>query len=80
MCHFELSIESIEIAHLIDFKSYFAPELESLREMEQAGLLSISDQWISVLPKGRMLVRVIAMAFDRYLRTDRERVRYSKVI
>jgi oxygen-independent coproporphyrinogen III oxidase len=80
MCHFELSIESIEIAHLIDFKSYFAPELENLREMEQAGLLSISDQWISVLPKGRMLVRVIAMAFDRYLRTDRERVRYSKVI
>jgi len=80
MCHFELSIESIEIAHLIDFKSYFAPELESLSEMEQAGLLSISDQWISVLPKGRMLVRVIAMAFDRYLRTDRERVRYSKVI
>jgi len=25
-------------------------------------------------------VRGIAMAFDRYLRTDRERVRYSKVI
>lgn len=80
MCHFELSIESIEIAHLIDFKSYFAPELEALREMEQAGLLSIDDQWITVHPRGRMLVRVIAMAFDRYLRTDRERARYSKVI
>ena len=36
MCHFELSIESIEIAHLIDFKSYFAPELADLREMEAA--------------------------------------------
>ena len=80
MCHFELSIESIEIAHLIDFKSYFAPELAELRDMEQAGLLAIDDQWISVLPKGRMLVRVIAMAFDRYLRADRERKRYSKVI
>lgn len=80
MCHFELSIESIEIAHLIDFKSYFAQELEALREMEQGGLLKIDDRWLTVEPRGRMLVRVIAMAFDRYLRTDRERARYSKVI
>jgi len=80
MCHFELSIESIEIAHLIDFKSYFAAELKDLAEMEAAGLLSIDDQWITVEPKGRILVRVIAMVFDKYLRSDRERVRYSKVI
>ncbi|RTL48458.1 MAG: oxygen-independent coproporphyrinogen III oxidase [Rhodocyclaceae bacterium] len=80
MCHFELSIESIEIGHLINFRQYFAPELTSLREMEEAGLLEITDQWITVLPKGRMLVRAIAMAFDRYLRHDRERVKYSKVI
>jgi oxygen-independent coproporphyrinogen-3 oxidase len=75
-----LSIESIEIAHLIDFKSYFAAELADLKEMEQAGLIEVDDQWITVLPSGRMLVRVIAMAFDKYLRSDRERVRYSKVI
>jgi oxygen-independent coproporphyrinogen-3 oxidase len=80
MCHFELSLESIEIAHLIDFRSYFAAELADLREMEEAGLLRIEDRWISVLPPGRMLVRAIAMVFDRYLRTDRERARYSKVI
>ena len=80
MCHFELSIESIEIAHLIDFRSYFASELDDLREMEKGGLLTIDDQWISVEPRGRLLVRGIAMAFDRYLRTDRERIRYSKVI
>jgi oxygen-independent coproporphyrinogen-3 oxidase len=80
MCHFELSIESIEIAHLIDFKAYFAAELADLADMEKAGLLTIDDQWISVQPKGRILVRVIAMVFDKYLRSDRERVRYSKVI
>jgi oxygen-independent coproporphyrinogen-3 oxidase len=50
MCHFELSIESIEIAHLIDFKQYFAAELADLREMEKGGLLTIDDQWISVCP------------------------------
>ena len=80
MCHFALSIESIEIAHLIDFKSYFAVELADLAEMAKADLLSIDDQWLNVLPRGRMLVRNIAMVFDRYLRGDRERARYSKVI
>lgn len=80
MCHFELSIESIEIAHLIRFDDYFADELVDLRDMEAAGLLEISDGWITVQPAGRMLVRVIAMVFDRYLRADRERKRYSRVI
>lgn len=80
MCHFTLSIEAVEIAHLIDFKSYFDAELAALREMEEAGLVQISDGWITVLPRGRLLVRAIAMVFDRYLRADRERTRYSKVI
>jgi oxygen-independent coproporphyrinogen-3 oxidase len=80
MCHFEISIESLEIAHLIDFQSYFAAEIDDLREMEQAGLLTLDGKWITVLPRGRMLVRAIAMVFDRYLRYDRARARYSKVI
>jgi len=80
MCHFELSIESIEIAHLIDFAKYFATELEDLRELVAAELVRIDDKWISVLPRGRMLVRAISMVFDRYLRADRQRTRYSKVI
>lgn len=80
MCHFELSIESIEIAHLINFRDYFAQELDDLREMQAAGLVTIDEQWISVQPAGRLLVRGIAMVFDRYIRADRERARYSKVI
>ncbi|MQY50290.1 oxygen-independent coproporphyrinogen III oxidase [Rhodocyclus tenuis] len=80
MCHFELSLESIEIAHLIDFKKYFAAELEDLRELAKADLVRVDDKWITVLPAGRMLVRAISMVFDRYLRADRQRTRYSKVI
>ncbi len=80
MCHFELSIESIEIAHLIDFRQYFATELDDLDEMVDAGLVRVDDKWITVLPQGRMLVRAISMVFDRYLRADRQRTRYSKVI
>ncbi len=80
MCHFELSMQSIEIAHLIDFREYFAEELANLAEMQQAGLVRIEGDWISVMPAGRLLVRGIAMVFDRYLRADRERKRYSRVI
>ncbi|HTH95316.1 MAG TPA: oxygen-independent coproporphyrinogen III oxidase [Rhodocyclaceae bacterium] len=80
MCHFKLSIESIEIAHLIDFKRYFAAELDTLRDMAACGLLDIDAQWISVRPQGRLLVRAIAMVFDRYLRQEQERKRYSRII
>jgi oxygen-independent coproporphyrinogen-3 oxidase len=80
MCHFELSKESFNIAYLIDFDSYFATEMEELREYEREGLLEISEQWISVTPKGRMLIRNICMVFDKYLRTRTEHARYSKVI
>lgn len=80
MCHFELSLESIESAHLIDFKKYFAAELEDLKEMEAGGLLKVDNQWITVLPPGRMLVRAISMVFDKYLRSAKQITRYSKVI
>ncbi len=80
MFHFELSIESIEIAHLINFREYFAEELADLAAMQDAGLIKVEGDWISVQPAGRLLVRGIAMVFDRYLRADRERPRYSRVI
>jgi oxygen-independent coproporphyrinogen-3 oxidase len=80
MCHFELCKESIETGWLIDFDTYFATELAELRALEAEGLLEIDPQWISVTPRGRLLIRSICMVFDRYLRADQERRRYSKVI
>jgi oxygen-independent coproporphyrinogen-3 oxidase len=80
MCHFELSFDAVEAAYGIDFRSYFATELAALDEMVQGGLVRIEERRIVVLPPGRMLVRAISMAFDRYLRADRESKRYSKVI
>jgi len=80
MCHFEISKESFDIAYLISFDNYFATELKELAEYEREGLLTISPQWISVTPKGRMLIRNICMVFDKYLRTKKEHARYSKVI
>ena len=80
MCSFEVSLQAIEIGHLIDFKRYFALEMQELREYAQIGLVELDDQWITVTPRGRFLVRAICMIFDHHLRTAQARARYSKVI
>ena len=80
MCHFTLTKESFATSYLIDFDKYFAAELDDLREFEHLELVECGSGTISVTPKGRLLVRNIAMVFDRYLRQDRARRRYSRVI
>jgi oxygen-independent coproporphyrinogen III oxidase len=79
-CHFELSMEAIGIAHLIDFRSYFATELAQLREYAKDGLVEFDGDWIVVTPRGRLLVRILCMVFDKYLRQANQRASYSKVI
>ena len=80
MCHFSISKEPFASSYLIDFDKYFETELKELREMEQLGLVELGASEIRVTPKGRLLVRNISMVFDRYLRLDRDRRRYSRVI
>jgi len=80
MCQGEVLFESINLAYLIDFKSYFAPELESLRELAEQGLVTLDDGGIQVSAMGWYFVRAVAMAFDRYLQADRNRARFSKII
>ncbi len=80
ICHFRLSKESIELAYLIDFDTYFASELADLGPYERDGLVDVDSEWIAVTPRGRLLVRAICMVFDRYQRENRRRAGYSKVI
>ena len=80
MCHFELNKDSFNKEFQIDFDRYFATEMEELREYEREGLLEMSSKKITVTPKGRMLIRNICMAFDKYLRTRKKHAVYSKVI
>ena len=79
-CQFKLSKRSIEIAYLIDFERYFQEELADLRQMVTDGLVQLDDEWITVTPRGRMLIRNVCMVFDKYLRRERETMRYSRVI
>jgi oxygen-independent coproporphyrinogen-3 oxidase len=80
MCHFGLSFEAFEQTYAIEFRDYFAPELKALAELETAGLCEVGEEWITITTQGRMLVRVIAMVFDRYLRERQASARYSKII
>jgi len=80
MCQGELQFESIELGHLIDFKSYFARELEALEDLAEHGLVRLDQAGLQVTEAGWYLVRAIAMVFDKYLRVDQDRARFSKLI
>jgi oxygen-independent coproporphyrinogen-3 oxidase len=80
MCQGALQYESIELAYMIDFKSYFASELEALKELEGSSMVVLEDTGLQVTDFGWFFVRAVAMLFDRYLQTDRNRARFSKII
>ena len=80
MCQGQVSFESIELAYLVDFKTYFASELTALQTLAQQGLVAVDDAGIQVTAMGWFFVRAVAMVFDRYLQTDRTRARFSKII
>ncbi|OHX19288.1 oxygen-independent coproporphyrinogen III oxidase [Chromobacterium sphagni] len=80
MCRFSLSVEAIEEIHGIDFAQYFAAEMPQIRDFQQQGLLSFDGDFLMVEPKGRFLIRNIAMVFDRHLRERQTHARYSKTI
>ena len=79
-CQFRLSKKSIEISYLVEFDRYFVEELADLGGLAVDGLVELDQEWIVVTPRGRMLIRNICMVFDKYLRRERETMRYSRVI
>jgi oxygen-independent coproporphyrinogen-3 oxidase len=81
MCHYSVSKQAVEIAHLVDFDRYFASELAELAEYRELGLIELEEGWLTVTPRGRFLIRSICMVFDRHLRRDRAAPpRYSRVL
>ena len=78
ICHFSLSFRQIEQQYGIQFQDYFAAEVNVLQTMQNDGLLTMDDKGIQVLTAGRLLIRNICMAFDRYLNVNTQQ--FSKVI
>ena len=67
MCGGEIPIAALERRYAIDFHEYFSDELERLQPLADDGLVRIEHDVIRVTAQGRLLLRNIAMCFDRYL-------------
>ena len=79
MCHFYLNKTSFGDANDLIFDEHFSEALEVMIPMENDGLLEITDDSITVLPAGRLLIRNITMSFDEYL-SDKKVSKFSKTI
>ena len=67
MCQGEVPIAALERRYGIRFNEYFADSIELLKPLELDGLVRVEARRITVTSPGRLLLRNIAMCFDRYL-------------
>lgn len=67
-----VDLRAIAQAHGIDVHSHFEREFERLQPFVASGAVEIGARALQVTPAGRLVVRAVAGAFDRYLhRQDR---------
>lgn len=67
MCSGKISMIALERRHGIDFAAYFSDALDRLQPLVEDGLVHVGGSEITVTSRGRLLLRNIAMCFDRYL-------------
>jgi oxygen-independent coproporphyrinogen-3 oxidase len=67
MCLGEVDIGAVEQQHGITFADYFAGALAQLARLADDGLVTVGQTRIRASTRGRLLLRLIAMCFDRYL-------------
>jgi oxygen-independent coproporphyrinogen-3 oxidase len=80
MCHGEVNFGTVGREHGIVFRDYFAPSLHALAPLVHDGLVRVEADGLRVTPRGRGLLRVVAMRFDRYLQVPAGAPRYSRTI
>ncbi len=82
MCHGTLDYRDLGRRHVIEFTTYFADALQRLRPLQDDGLVELRPDGLQATSRGRMLLRIIAMCFDRYLATTADAVtpRYSRTV
>lgn len=80
ICHFHLDGDIFAQKYLINFASYFAKELASLKQQQTDGLLKIEGNKLDVTPAGRLLIRSICMVFDAYLDQSLIGQAFSRII
>ncbi len=67
MCHGELDFDQVGERHVIDFRAYFADAVQRMGALADDGLVEVSAAGMRATSRGKLLLRIIAMCFDRYL-------------
>lgn len=67
MCDAALNYQAMSERLGLDFKNYFAPELEHLHSFEEDGLLNFVPGGFELTFAGRLLMRPVAATFDAHL-------------
>ncbi|MDD5542938.1 MAG: oxygen-independent coproporphyrinogen III oxidase [Acidobacteriia bacterium] len=82
LCHCVLHKSEIEAEFHLEFDEYFAEELPRLEELARDGLLELRDNTVAVTLLGRVFIRIVGMAFDKYLRQKKDSARplFSKTL
>ena len=79
MCTGVVDVDALQARYGIDFPTYFAADMERLRALVADGLVTVASDGIRATARGRLLLRIIAACFDRYLHEGpAEPVRHSK--
>ena len=80
MCYDRVDFADFGATHGVTFGDYFAAEIDRLGVLASDGLVTVGDEAIEVTPKGRLLLRSIAMVFDRHITEEHLGRRFSKAI
>jgi oxygen-independent coproporphyrinogen-3 oxidase len=67
MCNFRIGKDNVRQRFGVDFDDYFVDALDRLDGVRDAGFVVEDDRELRVTDRGRLFVRNVCMAFDRYL-------------
>jgi len=79
MCNFRLDWDALDALRAIDSRRWLADAVQALAPLVEAGAGKVDERGVDVLPRGRLLVRAVAMAFDRHLAQAASGASYSRI-
>jgi oxygen-independent coproporphyrinogen-3 oxidase len=80
ICQFELNTEEFAKKYHIEFDTYFAEALVSLKPLIDDNMVIIENNHVSVTSRGNLFIRIICMCFDAHLQNKINATRFSRVI
>jgi oxygen-independent coproporphyrinogen III oxidase len=82
MCNFHVDFAEFEERYGEPFRQYFARELDGLDNgtLVADGFVAVNGASLDVMPPGRLFVRNVCMAFDRFLPQHAARPVFSRTI